>query len=83
SQTRRASSGSVGGVFGTLLKQARLKAKMTQEDLAAKASLTREYVSLLERDKRTPTVEVFIRLVRAVGMSPAEVILEIEKALPT
>ncbi len=69
-------------MFGTLLKQARLKAEMTQEDLAAKASLTREYVSLLERDKRTPTVEIFIRLVRAVGLSPAEVILEVEKALP-
>jgi len=68
-------------VFGTLLKQARLKAVMTQEELAAKASLTREYVSLLERDKRTPTIEVFIRLVRAVGLSPAEVIAKIEKEL--
>ncbi len=55
---------------------------MTQEDLAVKASLTREYVSLLERDKRNPTIEVFIRLVRAVGLSPSEVILAIEKALP-
>lgn len=69
-------------MFGTLLKNARLKAEMTQEDLAVRASLTREYVSLLERDKRTPTVEVFIRLVRAVGLTPAEVIVEIENALP-
>jgi transcriptional regulator with XRE-family HTH domain len=69
-------------VFGELLKQARLKAEMTQEDLAAKAALTREYVSLLERDKRNPTIEVFIRLVRAVGLSPAEVISEVEKSLP-
>lgn len=69
-------------MFGTLIKQARLKARLTQEDLAAKASLTREYVSLLERGKRTPTIEVFIRLVRAVGLSPAEVISEIEKSIP-
>lgn len=55
---------------------------MTQEDLAQKAALTREYVSLLERDKRTPTIEVFIRLVRAVGLSPAEVIAQIDDALP-
>ena len=54
---------------------------MTQEDLAAKASLTREYVSLLEREKRNPTIEVFIRLVRAVGLSPDKVILEIEQSL--
>jgi transcriptional regulator with XRE-family HTH domain len=69
-------------VLGKLIKQARLKAEMTQEDLAAKASLTREYVSLLERDKRSPTIEVFIRLVRALGLSPAEVILDVEKSLP-
>lgn len=54
---------------------------MTQEDLAAKASLTREYVSLLERDKRSPTIEVFIRLVRAVGLSPEKVVLEVERSL--
>jgi len=55
---------------------------MTQEDLAEKALLTREYVSLLERDKRSPTIEVFIRLIRALGLSPNEVILEVEKLLP-
>jgi len=69
-------------VFGPLLKQARLRADMTQEDLAAQARLTREYVSLLERGKRTPTIDVFIRLVRAVGLSPAEVIAQVEKARP-
>ena len=67
-------------VFGTILKQARQRADMTQETLAAKALLTREYVSLLERNKRSPTIEVFVRLVRAVGLSPAEVILEVEKS---
>ena len=69
-------------MFGTLLRQARLKAAMTQEALAAEAALTREYVSLLERGKRSPTVEVFIRLVRAVGLSPADVILAVEQSLP-
>jgi transcriptional regulator with XRE-family HTH domain len=68
-------------VFGNLIKQARLAAEMTQEDLAAKASLTREYVSLLERNKRSPTIEVFIRIVRAVGLSPDQVILDVEKTL--
>ena len=62
------------------MKQARLRADMTQETLAAKALLTREYVSLLERNQRSPTIEVFVRLVRAVGLSPAEVILEVEKS---
>jgi transcriptional regulator with XRE-family HTH domain len=68
-------------VFGKLIKDARQDAAMTQEALAAKASVTREYVSLLERDLRSPTIEVFIRLVRAVGLSPDVVILQVEKSL--
>lgn len=66
-------------MFGELLRKARLKAALTQEELAAKAHLTREYISLLEGDKRTPTIAVFIRLVRAVGLEPADVIRQIEE----
>jgi transcriptional regulator with XRE-family HTH domain len=51
---------------------------MTQEQLAARTRLTREYVSLLELNQRTPTIFVFIRLARALGRSPAEFIAHIE-----
>lgn len=68
-------------MFGQLLRDARLKAKMTQEELASKAKLTREYVSLLEHNKRVPTITVFIRLARAVGINPADLLLSVEKSL--
>ncbi|MEI8194341.1 MAG: helix-turn-helix transcriptional regulator [Phycisphaerae bacterium] len=70
-------------MFSDLLQQARLKAGMTQEELAGKVHLTREYISLLERGKRTPTIAVFIRITRAVGLSPADLIEQIEKSMPT
>lgn len=80
-QTGPASRGSVQIVFGTELKRLRLAAGLTQEEVAAKAKVTREYVSMLEAEKNTPTIEVFIRLVRAVGASPAHVIAEVERTL--
>jgi transcriptional regulator with XRE-family HTH domain len=54
---------------------------MTQEQLASKARLTREYVSLLELDKRMPTIPVFIRLCRALGISAAKLIAKVEASL--
>jgi len=69
-------------VFGDLLQKARLKAGMTQEELAATVRLTREYISLLEHDKRTPTIHVFIRLARALRVSPGTLIEQVEKSLP-
>jgi len=65
-------------MFGQELRRARLKAEMTQEQLAAKARLTREYVSLLELDKRTPTIPVFIRLCKALGISAAKMLTKLE-----
>jgi transcriptional regulator with XRE-family HTH domain len=68
-------------VFGAELKRLRLGAGLTQEEVAARAKVSREYVSMLEAEKNTPTIEVFIRLVRAVGASPADVIVEVERML--
>ena len=68
-------------MFGTELRRLRLKAGLTQEEVSARANVTREYVSMLEAGKNSPTIEVFIRLVRAVGASPAEVIAEVERQL--
>ena len=63
------------------MKRLRLKAGLTQEQVAVRADVTREYVSMLEAKRNSPTIEVFIRLCRAVETSPAEVIEKIERLL--
>jgi len=68
-------------VFGQELKKLRLKAGLTQEEVAARAKVTREYVSMLESRKNSPTIEVFIRLCRAVDAVPADVIAKVERLL--
>ena len=69
-------------MFSDLLRQARSKAGLTQDELAAKVRVSREYISLLEGGKRTPTIYVFIRISRALGISPAILIDQVEKTMP-
>lgn len=53
---------------------------MTQEELAFKAGISRNYVSLLELNQKSPTVEVLLRICAAMDVSAARMIGKIEKA---
>ena len=63
---------------GPELRKARLKADLTQEELAFRAGLDRSYISLLEHDRKSPTVTVLFRLCDALGVSAAKVIARAE-----
>ena len=65
-------------VLGDELRKARLKAGLTQEDLAFKARISRNYVSLLELDQKSPTVAVLLRVCRAMKVRPSRLIARIE-----
>jgi transcriptional regulator with XRE-family HTH domain len=66
-------------VFAKELRRLRLEAGLTQEQVAVKAGVSREYVSMLEAGKNIPTIDVFIRLCRAVGAPPSEIVARLEK----
>jgi transcriptional regulator with XRE-family HTH domain len=61
-------------VLAAELKKARLAAGLTQEELAAKASVSREYVNYVERGKRQPTVVMFVRLCKAMKVYAPDVL---------
>jgi transcriptional regulator with XRE-family HTH domain len=65
-------------VFGTELKKLREKAALSQEQLAARAGVHRTYVSLLERNKKSPTLDVLFRLCKALGVPASKVIARVE-----
>ena len=50
-----------------LLQLARLKAGMSQRQLAERASVPTTMISAYERDRRQPTLETLLRLLRAAG----------------
>lgn len=65
-------------MLGDELRSARQAAGLTQEAVAAKARITREYVSIVERGKRSPTVDVLLRMCRAMGVSAGDIIRKVE-----
>ena len=65
-------------MIGTELRKARTNAGLSQEQLADRAGVHRTYVSLLERNKKSPTLDVFFRLCRALGIKPSRLLARIE-----
>ena len=65
-------------MLGEELRKARLKAGMTQEQLAFEADVSRQYVSLLELNEKSPTVDVLLRICKAMGVSAGKLLLKIE-----
>ncbi len=62
-----------------MLRRRRVRAKLTQQELAARAGLERSYLSLLEAGKRMPGVEIIFRLATGLGVSPLAIFREIEE----
>jgi len=52
---------------------------MSQEELAGKANLHRNYVGLLERGLRMPTIAVVQQLATALGTSMSKLLAEVER----
>ena len=67
-------------MLGEEIRKARIDAGLTQEKLAFKAGVSRQYVSLLELDEKSPTVNMLVRLCRAMGTSAGKIVARIEKA---
>ena len=66
-------------MLGDALRKARLKADLTQEQLAFAAGISRNYISLLELNQKSPTVEVFVRICQSMGASPGRMLLQVER----
>lgn len=67
-------------MLGEEIKKARLKARLTQEELAFRAGVSRQYISLLELDEKSPTVDLLIRVCKAMGASAGKIVGRAEKA---
>ena len=68
-------------MLGGELQRRRQAAGLTQEALAARADVDRTYVSKLERDLQSPTVDVLVQLCRAMSVRASEMLALIEDDL--
>ncbi|MBN9521111.1 helix-turn-helix transcriptional regulator [bacterium] len=64
--------------LGSLIRSKREAAGLTQEELAHLAGIHRTYLSILERGKRMPTVEVVRLLAKALKTTMTALVAELE-----
>ncbi len=78
-----AESEAVKEAFGRVLRAKRKVLGLSQEELAARAGIAMRYVSLLECNKRQPTISTLHALAAALGMSMSDFVAEIEADMKT
>jgi transcriptional regulator with XRE-family HTH domain len=61
-------------MLGGELRRLRERAKLTQEQRSFRAGLSRPYISQLERDLKSPTLETLFRICDALDASAVEVV---------
>ena len=66
--------------FGAVLRRRREAAGVSQEALAAAAKVHRNYVGLLERGKRVPSILVVEKLAAALGTTMSSLLRAVETA---
>ena len=67
-------------MLGGELRRLRERAEMTQEQLSFRAGVSRPYMSQLERDLKSPTLETLFLLCDALGISAADLVGRVERA---
>ena len=71
----------IGGYFGKALVLVRTKLGISQYQLAKISGISEEYLNKLENGKRQPRAEMIIRLGRALGIEPGELINETDRLM--
>lgn len=60
--------------FGEKMQKARKAKGVTQEELAAKLSMHRTYIGLIERGERNPTIRTLYKIAKALGVQASELL---------
>lgn len=68
-------------MLGKELRKARMRAGLTQEELAFAAHVDRTYISMLENDKKSPTVDMLMRICQPLGIAASQLLAQVEKAM--
>lgn len=58
--------------FGRAVREVRMAAGLTQEELADRAGLDRSYMGGVERGERNPTLSVIEKIAEGLGVTLAE-----------
>lgn len=59
-------------LIGKKIKNLRLQKDLTQEELAERTDLSKGYISQLERDLSSPSIETFFNILEVLGCEPKD-----------
>lgn len=63
--------------FGKNIRKFREIKKLRQEDLAEKTDLTTNYIGMIERGEKIPSLETFINILNSLGVSADMVLSDV------
>ncbi len=64
--------------LGKVIREFRVARKLSQEQLGFEAGVARQFVSLMELGRHSPTVERFERMAQALGVSGSYLLAQAE-----
>lgn len=67
--------------FGSILRQLRKEAGLTQEQLGFEAELERNYISMLELGQRQPTLTTLFKLAVPLKTPPSKIVILLENSV--
>lgn len=65
--------------LGEVLRALRKERGLSQEALALEAEVERNYVSLIELGKNSPSVRILFKLCKTLGVSPSDMLAAVEQ----
>ncbi len=63
--------------IGKNIRKHRQVKKMTIEDLAEAAGLSKNYVAMIERNEKIPSLEVLLKIINALNVSADEILCDV------
>lgn len=72
----------IGQAFGNVLRALRKERKVTQVLLAEYTELEPNYISMLERGLRQPTLTTIFKIGTALKIAPSEIVRQVESTVP-
>ena len=71
----------VKSAFGRVLRRARKRAGLSQEELGLDSGVARNFISLIELGQNQPALETLFKLAEALDVSPSRLLADVESEL--
>ena len=65
--------------FGKVIRELRVKAGLTQEQLGFEADLRRTFISILELGRQQPTLTTILKLATALNTTATDIVARVEE----